>query len=83
MDFLFTATLVIRMLIFFLFTATLNSLVHYHGTHLIVATDPVCLLHPCGQSTTGAHDDTAELVDAKTKKEIEKLKKKRKQSMKL
>lgn len=59
---------------------TLNSLVHYHGTHLIVATDPVCLLHPCGQATS--HDDTSELVDAKTKKEIEKLKKKRKQSMK-
>lgn len=59
---------------------TLNSLVHYHGTHLIVATDPVCLVHPCGQVKT--HDDTEELVDAKTKKEIEKLKKKRKQSMK-
>jgi myosin-3 len=59
---------------------TLNSLVHYHGTHLIVATDPVCLVHPCGQLKT--HTDTEELVDAKTKKEIEKLKKKRKQSMK-
>lgn len=48
---------------------SLNSLVSYHKTHKIVASDPVALLHPCGQE--GDHDDTAEFVDKKTKKLLE------------
>eukprot|EP00051_Salpingoeca_urceolata_P010630 m.130293 g.130293 ORF g.130293 m.130293 type:complete len:964 (-) comp16784_c0_seq1:1942-4833(-) len=48
---------------------SLNSLVSYHKTHKIVASDPVALVHPCGQ--VAGHDDLAEFVDKKTKKLLE------------
>ena len=38
---------------------SLNDLVRFHQRHRIVATDPVCLMEPCGQ--VDGHDDLEEL----------------------
>lgn len=45
--------------------SSLNGLVDYHSAHKVISTDPVALLHSCGQE--GDHDDTAELMGKKKK----------------
>jgi len=41
---------------------TLNELVSFHQRHKIVASDPVCLIEPCGQ--LAGHDDLEEIKNA-------------------
>eukprot|EP00037_Helgoeca_nana_P022476 m.229688 g.229688 ORF g.229688 m.229688 type:complete len:966 (+) comp26005_c0_seq2:193-3090(+) len=42
--------------------SSLNELVGFHQRHRIVATDPVCLIEPCGQ--VAGHDDLEEIKNA-------------------
>lgn len=42
--------------------SSLNELVAFHQRHRIVATDPVCLIEPCGQ--VAGHDDLEEIKNA-------------------